>query len=247
VTSGGLSIDQNIYYADDLVMKLRHQQLGNKATVQNKRSKQITFYFSTASFSLHSTAEYILEAAYALLQLTQKNPKLLHITVVHFGAIDTASAFAKHLLFKNNSTTMQKLKFLQESKQFSFFAGNDLKYGNLLRKTHAFIDVTHGHFSEQRVLEAIACGALVMTSSSRMEELYKDEKSEIGFGFVDQFENVQDTIAGIAKMLDCDGVIYDGIMSRQMDIVKEYKLEPRAARWAVSINKQLIAYRANHS
>ena len=241
VVSDGLSLDQNVYYIDDLLIKLRLQHLQKKGAVENKRPKYITFYFSAASFSLHSTSEFILEVAYALIQ---HNPNLIHITVAHFGVVDTSNAFLKHLMLKKNVDTMQKLKFLEESKHFHYFSGNDLKYGTLLRKTHAFIDMTHGHFSEQRVLEAMACGALVMTSPGI--EVNRFEIAADMF-FVDAFENVEDTVAGIAKMLfACDGDVYDRIISRYMNIVMKYKLEPKAAEWAVRTNKQFIAYRANH-
>jgi GT2 family glycosyltransferase len=245
VSSGGLSIDQNVFYMDDFTIQLRLQLLRDKvARQQQNRPKYITFFFSSASFSLHSTAEHILEVAYTLIQQTAK---LLHVTVVHFGALDTATTFKTHL-FSKNTPTAAMLKymytFLQESKKFTFFSGNDLKYGHLLRKTHVFVDMTHGHFSEQRVLEAMSCGALVITSPDT-GAICKHETLQLCR--LDRFETVADTLAGVVKRLDIDADNYDAIVNGgYANITQEYKLEPKAAEWAARLNKQFIAYRTNH-
>lgn len=261
VMSGGLTLDQNVYFMDDLVMhsRLQHLRSKDKTTAGgtgNTRTRHITFYFSTASFSLHETAEFILNVAYALIK---KDGMFTQVTVAHFGTVDTATAFVEHLALKKTFNTMHKLKYLQDSNQFHYFGGNDLKYGNLLRKTHLFVDMTHGHFSEQRVLEAMLCGALVLTSTASPREEFiqllisnkQKDSSEMLVGvdylyYEDTLINVTDTVTLITNILATSSDVYEDIIRRYISLGMEYKLERKAVEWAVRTNEQFIAYRANH-
>ena len=239
VSNNDLSIDQSIFYLDDLSAKLKMQNMGVKSNAPlGSRPLYITFYFSSYAYSLQSTAEYILAVSCSLIEQYSKK---IHITVVNFGAVSTAETFMSHLNLNSKSSEYERrMKLFRESKLLHFFSGNDLKYGHLLRKTHVFVDVTHGFYSEQRILEAIACGALVLT------KLPAGTEQDSDFYYYDKFENVHDTVMRISDMINYSADAYSALRKRYQGIVRQANLELRGVEWVVRTDKLFSSYRANH-
>lgn len=252
ITNGPI-LDQNVYYRDEMAMKIRSAHAHNtEVSSENNfggsrsvRSKQVTFFFSSSSYSLQSTANFILDVAYELLQLDSWN---FHIAVANFGPEGTADTFQDHLSLKQPvaKTSLNKMKFLQNSQKFHFFSGNEQKYGGLLRKSNIFVDATHGHFSEQRILEAMACGALVITGTDDISLCKSNSVSVSDICVGDKFLNPSETVSSILSMTDYKGPIFDDIMKQYSDISQKYRNEPTAVKWAVELNDVLVSHRVNH-
>jgi hypothetical protein len=138
------------------------------------------------------------------------------------------------------------MKFLQNSQKFHFFSGNEQKYGGLLRKSNIFVDATHGHFSEQRILEAMACGALVITGTDDISLCKSNSVSVSDICVGDKFLNPSETVSSILSMTDYKGPIFDDIMKQYSDISQKYRNEPTAVKWAVELNDVLVSHRVNH-